>query len=194
MVTGDATRAAVPLVANRRADDAAAFGVQLDDALAQRDLATACGHLARRGLPHLAGPELGIEEPLDEARLRAFLARITAPAKRLRERMRNGLRDRKPLDSLRAPLRGDLRARHAPDFLRVILEERAIQPVAEAVHEEILERHLRAAREEPRLDVARAHGGRVRQPEIAEGRETHLEWIVEELAPVVDARETRSHE
>src|SRR6476620_2840446 len=105
--------------------------------------------------------------------------------------MRDGLADRQTLDALGSPLRRDLAAGNAPDFLGVILEERTVEARAEPIYEEILERYLLAARKRPRARVAHTHTAHVPETEVGHGRQVHLEWIVEELAAVVDARQAR---
>ena len=55
------------------------------------------------------------------------------------QKVRNGLADGKTLDALRAPLRADFVARHAPDFFGVGLEKGQIEFAPKAVDEKLLQ-------------------------------------------------------
>ena len=152
----------------------------------------------RRGrlLPHLARAELRIQEALDEARLRALLRVSPRRAERLRAaRAAIALVIESPLMRCAPHSARDLGARHAPHLLRVVLEEGAIELVAEAVDEEVLERRLRAGAER----AARARSShRLRRctaaPRLRERGDAQLQRIVEETAPIEDARQARAHQ
>ena len=92
------------------------------------------------------------------------------PRDQLAEKVRDRpCTDREPLDPLCSPLGADLSARHAPDLLRVRLEEGPVQLPAEAVDEELLEGSLVADREENRAEVGDSDPHRTDQTELDAG-------------------------
>src|SRR6185312_16910455 len=111
-----------------------------------------------------------------------------------RQGMGDRFADGQALDALCSPLGRNLRARYAPDLLRVVLEEGAVQTIPEAVYEEVLECGLGFARRKPCLHVARADRCAVGESEIRQGTQAELQWIIEKPSPIEDARESRTHQ
>src|SRR5690606_11510041 len=134
------------------------------------------------------------EEALDERGLLRAADPSARSSEGLEQRVAKGLPDGEALHPLRAPLRADVLAGRAPDLFRVLLEEAPVQAIAEPVDEEVLQAALRAAREEPRVGVARGERHAVAQAELERRVEVGLERIVEELAAEVDAREPPAKE
>ena len=135
-------------------------------------------------LPHLAGPEPRVVELLDQRR--------HLPALQPEDRERR-LEQREVLDPLRGPLRPDLRAGDPPDLLAVRLEERVVEPLAEADRHPVLERLgvLAAAPQAP--EIRQRAEQRLEDPESCEDV-LRLQGIREELAVEVDAREARTRQ
>src|SRR5207247_5020446 len=88
---------------------------------------------------------------------------------------------------LRPPLRADAVTRHAPHLLGVGPEESEVQLPPEAIDEELLQRPLRADREEGTAEVAQTDAQRAEEPQLAEGVETQGHRVVEEAPAVIDA-------
>src|ERR1019366_3594867 len=113
--------------------DATAIGHDPLCAIAGVDLAATFPNAARHFLPHLPGSEFRIKKLVDERSLGILLPDIAATALAY---LLEGVEQRRPdgnsFDTLRAPLRTDLVAGHAPDLFRVGLEKREIQLPAEA--------------------------------------------------------------
>ena len=97
------------------------------------------------------------------------------------------------LDALSCPVGADLAARHAPHLLGVGLEEDLVEPPAEAVGHPLLEVAFLAVWREARAEVAQTHSHRFQGTQAEEGVH-RLQRIVEELAPIVDAGEARTHQ
>ena len=131
-------------------------------------------------LPHLAGAETRVLEFLDQGR----------GVVRARERVPDRLEQRQVLDPLRRPVRPNLGAGHAPDLLRVGLEEMAEQAIAEAVHHPVFEGLFLLVGEYLPLQVGAHDPEGLDRPQIGE-RVHRLERIVEELAPEEDAAQPR---
>ncbi len=153
-----------------------------------------CADTPRRFLPHLSGSELRIKKALYEARLGRFLCRVGSAPEGFEQRVTQRLADREAFDSLRAPFRGDLRARHSPHLLRVVLEKGPVELVAEAIDEEILERDFRRAWQQARFQVAGANRGRIGGAQVAERCRVELEGIVEESPSIKDPRQPRPNQ
>ena len=149
---------------------------------------------ARYLLPHLSRAKFGIQKTLDEAGFRAFLRGIRRSAEGRFERVGDGLGDRQALDPLRPPFRRDLLAGHSPDLLGIALEERAVQAIAEAIDQKILQRHFGRAMREPRLRVAHARAQALDESHVPNGVRIQLERIVEESAPIENSRQALSHQ
>ena len=93
-------------------------------------------------LPELAGAVHGIEELFDERGFGVLLREVAAARTRAEGALKevsDSAGERESLDALRAPLRADLIAAHAPHLLRIGLEEGEIELAAEAVDEEVFE-------------------------------------------------------
>src|SRR5690606_17457918 len=124
-------------------------------------------NLAGDGLPHLAGPELGVEEALDEAGLGILLRYVAASL--FHERVFKRLEDGEAFDALCAPVGGDLVARHAPDLLGIRLEEGVVEFAAEPVDDEILEVALGGDGARRRAEVAEARASQADQAHLSDG-------------------------
>src|SRR6185437_1508834 len=109
------------------------------DAVAQIQLSAANQHPRGGLLPHLPGAELRVEKALDQTRLGAFLRGVRDGPEGFGQCMPERFADRKAFDALRAPFRRDLRAGYSPDLLGGVLEEGAVELVAKAVDQEVLE-------------------------------------------------------
>ena len=135
------------------------------------------------GLPHLAGTQSRILEFVDE-RLDAVGA--------LGERGggENRLGERQALDALRRPLGPDFGAGDAPDLFGVGLEEGQVKHLAETVGDPLLEVFLDRVRPPVPAQVAQHDPGGAPQPQAAQ-RIGRLERIVEKLAVIVNARQSR---
>ena len=135
------------------------------------------------------GPNFGYRKRSIRLVSTSFCETSPGLPERRADRVPEGLGDGEALHPLRAPLGGDLRARHAPDLLRVVLEERQVQPLAEAIDEEVLEGRLVGARHQSSLQVAGANLPGADEPEVAQRARAQLQRVVEELPPVIDARQ-----
>jgi hypothetical protein len=95
------------------------------------NLAAPGSHLVRNVLPELSGPELRIQEALNQRSVGALLRNVLlAPLRPSSEGLADEVlqrrRQTKALDALRSPLSRDLIARRSPNLLRVALEEREV--------------------------------------------------------------------
>ena len=162
-----------------RSDDPSGTVLEARHLVTQVHLAAEASDLFRRRLPHLAGAETWILEPVDEGLdgLRALLE--------LR-----GVQDRlgqaEPLDPLRGPFGANLGARDAPHLFRVRLEEDLEEPLPEPVRDPLLEVFLDGIRLEVPADVAGYAQERIPEAEAQQGV-LGLQRIVEILPAVVNA-------
>src|SRR3989304_271824 len=152
----------------------------------QLDASPARFHELGGPAPHHPRPEARIVELLDE-RLDDLLPL------RPEERVADGDRERQALDALRRPLRANLRARDAPHFLGVRLEENAVELLAEAVGHPLFKRVLTRIREDLRGQIAQRDVRAGEQPEVGE-RLKRPEGVIVKLAPVEDTRDARADE
>src|ERR1700723_3238713 len=159
------------------------------DSMASMNSSPACGDSQCDFLPHLTWAKFRIEKSLDEAGLGLLLRRIVWIAKGAAYRMSNRLRDRQPLDALRTPFCGDVRAGHPPDFLRVVSEERLIQTIAKAVDEEIFQRRLRHPGHELRPTVAQPDPQSFYGAQILQGTGIEGQRIVEKAPAIKNPRQ-----
>ncbi len=141
------------------------------------------------GLPHHAGPELGVLELLDEAR--DLLGPVLAPSgqagpHRLPYRREQG----HPLDALGAEVGRDLGGGHPPHLLVVGLEEVLVEPAAVVGDDVPLEGALVLRRRHPHLGEGQGAADGLDQTQVAQGLEG-LDGVVVELALVVDAAHAR---
>ena len=135
-------------------------------------------HLFCGDLPHHAGAVLGVLELLNERRD----VRLVALGE-------DGVHDRlaqvEVLDPLGRPVGRHVGHGHAPDLLRVGLEEDAVEAPPEAGHEPVLVVGLVLGGPDARPQVGEPAQDRLPQPQVAQGVEG-LERVVVELALVVD--------
>src|SRR5581483_9190457 len=96
------------------------------------------------------------------------------------------LEQREVLDALRAPVGRQLGDRHAPDLLRVRLEEVLVETPSEATRVEALEVLLVLRRLDPDPQVRPAAAHRLDEPERLQCLQGH-DRVVEQLPPVEDA-------
>ena len=113
------------LVAHVHAHAAVVLEVELGDLVVQEHLAAELLDVVGHRLPHLAGAVAGVVELRDQARDLVVLVP--------EERGPGGAEEREVLDPLGGPVGADLGRGHAPDLLRVGLEELVEEPAAEAV-------------------------------------------------------------
>src|SRR5262249_27480699 len=106
---------------------------------------------------------------------------------RLEEPAQHRRAGRQVLDPLSRPLRLQLRARNAPDLLRVRLEEHQEQTPAESVRDPLLKRVDVSIRKHPPANIAEHDQDPFKDPELGE-RVDRLEWIVKKLFPEKDPR------
>src|SRR5579859_4507965 len=130
------------LIADHDGGHREAGSFDADHPMSQMDLPPACRDLAGNRLPHLARPELGVEEALDKTGLGACLRSIRRGAKGSGKRVRKRFGHGQSFDPLCSPGSIDFRAGHAPHLLRVSLEERQVKAPSEAIHKKVLERVL----------------------------------------------------
>jgi hypothetical protein len=195
--TGSAIRTGVAQ-RQRRDDvlglDALAAGVDRDDALAvELDLVDAGlhAHLAahlldarRHLLPHLARAVAGVLELVDQRLDVALVAE---------EGSLGGAEEREALDALGGPLGAHLGRGHAPHLLGVGLEEVAVQALAEAVGDPLLEVVLAALGLDRGPQVGQAAEHDLDRAELADDVGA-LEGVVEVAAAPEDARHAGTHE
>ncbi len=169
---------------------AVAVELELRDPVVEQDLAAELLDVGGHLLPHLARAVARVVELRDEARdLVAAVAEERGPG---------GAEEREVLDPLGGPVGADLGGGHAPDLLRVGLEELVEEEAAEAVRDPLLVGLLLALRLDGRPQVG---GERARQVDRAEllHHVRAAQRVVEELrlavavAPV-DARHARALE
>ena len=169
---------------------AVAVELELRDPVVEQHLAAELLDVGGHLLPHLAGAVARVVELRDEARdLVAAVAEERGPG---------GAEEREVLDPLGGPVGADLGGGHAPDLLRVGLEELVEEEAAEAVRDPLLVGLLLALRLDGRPQVG---GERARQVDRAEllHHVRAAQRVVEELrlavavAPV-DARHARALE
>src|SRR5262249_51236299 len=98
-----------------------------------------------------------------------------------------GASDRKPFDSLRAPLRRDLRTRAPPDLFGVGAEERPVQLVAEPVDEEVFQRDLWTPRSEQPMAVGGPDPQHACDPEFRQRVQAQLKRVVVDFPPEQNA-------
>src|SRR3712207_505928 len=96
--------------------------------------------MPRDGFPHLPGTVLRVEEARDQARLALLLRLFELAAQEIAQRVRDRALERESLHPLRSPVGPNLSALHPPHLLRVVAEEGLVEPLAEAVDEEGVER------------------------------------------------------
>src|SRR5450631_1733370 len=154
MVARYAPHPAGRLIVHIDADDFAGCTLHGNHALPQVNRSAKGGYTPGNFLPHLTRSIFGIQESLYQTGFRPLLSGVGGVAKRTRESVRDGFRDRQSFDALRTPFRGNLLARDAPNLLGIVLEEGAVQTGSEAVDEKIFQSHLRRSGLELRLAVA----------------------------------------
>ena len=163
--------------------------VALDDEPLDRrpgaDVAAERADLVGHRLPHLAGAVARVVELLDQA--------LDLVALVPEERGLRGRGEREPLDPLRRPLGAQLGGRHAPDLLRVRLEEELVEAAAEAVRHPLLVRLLAALRPDRRGEVRGGDAGELDRAELLH-HVRPVQRVVEELPVPEDARHARPQE
>ena len=156
---------------------------------AKMNLAPGVPYTVGHMLPQLPRAQLGIEKLLNQRGLGLLLANISnaTGAQRPFENMRHSAFQREPLDALGSPLRADLVAGHAPNLLRVRLEEREVELAAEAVDEKVLQRLF--------LEYGKQGGAHVADAAANGSGDSHLferggcepDGVVEEAPEKIDA-------
>src|SRR5208337_5600533 len=137
--------------------------------------------------PHLAGTKPRILKLVDQSLDHLALARLKPPEQSVHHR-----RDKaQALDPLGCPVGRDLAGGHAPQLLRVRLEEDLEQFPAEPIDDPGLEGSLRPDRAQSRLEVTEQDPGGTPGTELPE-RVHRLERIIEEFAVVVDPAQPRA--
>ena len=94
-------------------------------------------HFPGDGFPKLTRTEFRIEKLFDKACFGVFLMDVGGICECLFECVKNGLGDRKPLDTLAAPFWTNLVAGNSPKFFGVVPKESSIELDAKAVYHKI---------------------------------------------------------
>ena len=178
------------VVAHVHAGAAVAGELELRDAVVEQHLAAELLDVRGHLLPHLARAVARVVELRDQAGdLVAAVPEEGAP---------RGPEERQVLDPLRGPVGADLGRGHAPDLLRVRLEELVEEVAAEAVRDPLLVGLLLALRLHRGPDVGRERPDQIHGTELLD--HVHAaQRVVEELRlPVavapVDPRHARAAE
>ena len=151
-------------------------------------------HFACHLLPHLAGSHFwGIEEPLYQAGFSSLLGSVRA-TERTRHRICKCFGNGQTLDTLRAPLCRDLAAGYAPNLLRIVLEEGSIESIAKTIHEKILQGSFRSNMRHSSATITPADFVCLEDPNLLERICAQFQGVIEEAAPVEDARQSPSHQ
>src|SRR5215472_302370 len=100
--------------------------------------------------------------------------------------------DAKSLDTLSTPLGADLRARHAPDLLRIRFEKCAVQLFSEPIDEELLQGVFPSFWEHCTFQIANSDFDGAPQAQVQQRVLGERDRIVEKAPQVINPRLTRA--
>src|ERR1051326_8459296 len=155
--------------------------------MAREDRPAAFPYEASDFVPHLPGAVFGIQELFDQRGFRIFLGDIAAPLEELPRKVDGGFRNGETLYPLCAPGGIDVAAFHAPNLLRIRLEERSIELASKSVDEELLEVLLGLDRKDGASHIGETDPNGRPETEIAKGRGGQRDRVGEESSPEIDS-------
>src|SRR5690606_326597 len=155
--------------------------MELIDCRVQANLPAACVHALLKPFPHHSPAKPRIVETID------VRSRVTV----VKERIHDRTVLRAILAALRCPICSNLRTRHAPDLLRIGLEELLIEPLAKAIDHPVLEALLLGVWIlDTRLHIAQQHASTLDRAKVRQ-RIPDVDGVLVELAAIIDARQPR---